>query len=745
MNTTTPSPANPSGGAAAAPQVRGFAINRNDGRPPLPGSLHTNRRLSQWLDLSRQGIVRLHVGKVELGQGILTALALIAADELDVDFEAIEMVPASTVAGPDEGMTSSSISIQDSGTAVRHACAEVRWLALAKAAAQHRVEGATLSVTQGQIHSASGQLLGSYWSLLGPQDLDTEYQGRARPKAPQDRRLMGRARPPRLDLADKVFGRPRFVHDLRLEGMVHGRVIRPPSRTAQLLAVPDEVRAALPEGVHLVIDGRFVGVVAASERAAQAAALSLQDKLGWREEAALPAQSDLEHFLRSAPASTTVVAEVAPEPGHAAPAAVQRHEAQYFKPYLAHASIGPSCAVAHWDGQVLKVWTHSQGIQNLRDDMVVALAQGPMPVARERIEVRHVEGAGCYGHNGADDVAFDAVLLAMAHPGRPVRVLWSRADELAHAPLGAAQAMTLTAATDAQHRIVSWQHDIWANGYSSRPGRATVPTLLAAAHRSCGVPAPIAINPPLAAGGGSERNAVPAYALPQVKVLNHKLEVMPLRTSAMRALGGFANVFAIESFMDELAHAAGMDPVAYRKLHLHDERALAVIDSVISRCSWWSQRASEPEGVGHGFAWARYKNTSAWCAVAARIQAGHTIRVLDLELAVDVGQVIDLDGVINQVEGGALQSLSWTLKEQVCFDRTRVTSTDWDRYPILRFSEVPRVQVHVLDRPDQPSLGAGEAAQGPVAAALANAVFDALGVRVRTLPLSPEHILQAMG
>jgi CO/xanthine dehydrogenase Mo-binding subunit len=285
---------------------------------------------------------------------------------------------------------------------------------------------------------------------------------------------------------------------------------------------------------------------------------------------------------------------------------------------------------------------------------------------------------------------------------------------------------------------------LWANGYSARPGRAPTPALLAASERADATPLPLPINPPLAAGGGADRNAVPAYTIPNLKVINHRLTVMPLRTSAMRALGAYANVFAIESFVDELAQLAGADPLAFRKRHLDDPRSQAVLDSVVERSDWWARRAEAAEGIGHGLAWARYKNSGAWCAVLARVQVGEQVRVLNLDLAVDVGMVVDLDGVINQIEGGAIQSVSWTLKEQVGFDRDGVTSADWTAYPVLRFSEVPEVRVHVIDRPDEAPLGAGEAAQGPVAAALANAVHDALGVRVRCLPLNADNILRAI-
>jgi CO/xanthine dehydrogenase Mo-binding subunit len=730
----------------AAP--RGFVIDRTDrgdGRAQLPGSLHTNRRLSQWLSLAEPGVVQVFTGKVELGQGILTALQLLVAEELDVPLGAVRVRSASTVRGPDEGVTSGSLSVQDSGGALRHACADLRAMALRAAAGRAGVAVAGLEVREGAVCTPQGERLGGYWSLLADADLAVEYSGTAQPKPAAARRLLGQALTPRADLADKVFGLARFIHDLRLPGMLHGRVLRPPTLTATLPswpAGPVEAAAALPAGVQSWADGRFIAVVGPVERDADAFASRLASQLAWAPGDPLPDALDLPAFLQAAPAQTTA----AIERGETAdwPAGGLRHSAAYFKPYLAHASIGPSCAIARWDGRQLEVWTHSQGIHNLRDDLVKALAREAVPVARDDIAIHHVEGAGCYGHNGADDVALDAVLMALRCPGQPVRVLWSRADELTHSPFGAAHLVALDARVDEAGHITHWQHELWANGYSSRPGRAVMPSLLAASERADATALPLPINPPLAAGGGADRNAVPAYTLPNLKVINHRLTVMPLRTSAMRALGAYANVFAIESFMDELARARGEDPLAFRRRHLQDPRALAVLDTAVQRSTWWDHRSTEPEGTGHGLAWARYKNSGAWCAVLARVRVEQQVQVLNLDIVVDVGMVVDLDGVINQIEGGALQSVSWTLKEQVGFDAQGVTSADWTTYPVLRFSEVPEVSVHVIDRPDEPPLGAGEAAQGPVAAALANAVHDALGVRVRTLPLSADHLLRAV-
>ena len=732
---------------------RGFVIDRKDGRVQLPGSLHTNRRLSQWLGFDESGVVNVYTGKVELGQGILTVLQLLAAEELDVPLSLVHIHSASTARGPDEGVTSGSLSVQDSGGALRQACAEARALALGRAVALNGQSNGAIAVREGHFYNVQGASLGSYSSLLQGIDLNIECSGVARPKTATERRLLGKAQVSRLDLADKVFGQARFIHDMRLPGMLHGRVLRPPTLGAALDAASAHwltyEATTLPPGLRCWLDGRFIAVVAASEREAEAFASKLTARIQWLSGAELPDVNALDVFLTSAPKETTLAFKRGESLAKGEwPIDGLHHCAVYLKPYLAHASIGTSCAIAQWDGQRLEIWTHSQGIHNLRDDIVKALAREPVAVTKDAITIHHVEGSGCYGHNGADDVAFDAVLMALRCPGQPVRVLWSREQELIHSPLGAAHRVELRARLDASGRISHWQHELWANGYSSRPGRAAVPTLLAASERADAVTLPLPINPPLAAGGGADRNALPAYVLPHLQVINHRLTVMPLRTSAMRALGAYANVFAIESFMEELAEQVGEDSLAFRKQHLDDPRALAVLDTVVQRSRWWDKRGQESEGIGHGLAWARYKNTGAWCAVLARVQmakqASEPVQVLNLDVAVDVGMVVDLDGVINQIEGGAIQSTSWTIKEQVRFDRERITSSDWSGYPLLRFSEVPEVCVHVIDRPDEPPLGAGEAAQGPVAAALANAVCSALGVRVRELPLSPENLLRAV-
>jgi len=694
----------------------------------LPASLRGNPRLSRWLRFRADGVVEVRSGKVEIGQGILTALAQIVADELDIAPARITMMPASTAESPNEGVTSGSLSIQDSGKALRYACAEARSIFFDAAAARLGVARESLRAENGEIVAASGERT-SYWALADEGLLERDATATVAPKEAAQHGCIGR-NAARLDLPDKVFGRPRYVHDIDLPSMLHGRVVRPPSPASRLVAI-DERRTRAIEGVVAVVrEGRFAGVVAEREEAAIAAAETLRADSRWEEEASLPDVSNLATWLRAQPAETSLVEEAKAS----APPVARTLRARFTRPYTAHASIGPSCALARWDGSSLHVWTHAQGIFNQRADLAIVFGLAPGQVV-----VEHREGAGCYGHNGADDAALDAALLARAVPGRPVRVVWSREDELAWAPCGPAMAVDLEADLDEQGEIAAWRSDIWSNGHSSRPGRSEKPTLLAAAHLGRGYDGPVAINTPLASGGGAERNAVPPYAIPARRISSHRVLAMPIRTSALRSLGALMNVFAIESLVDDVATERGEDAVAWRLRHLADPRARAVVEAAARLSQWqaWSPR----DGLGRGIGYARYKQNGAYCAVVAQVEAGREIAVRRLSIAVDVGLAINPDGVVNQIEGGAIQATSWTLKEAIAFDRTRIATRSWDEYPILRFSEVPAVDVELVARPEQASMGAGEAAMGPTAAAIGNAVRDALGVRVRDLPITAERIV----
>jgi nicotinate dehydrogenase subunit B len=701
----------------------------------LPPSILANPMVSDWLRVLPDGVIEIRSGKVELGQGVLTALAQIAAEELDVDVTRMRMTAAATGISPNEGYTAGSLSIQHSGAAVRMAAAEARAIYVKAAADLLGVHEDRLAVADGAVSAPDGRAA-TYWELTRDGLLDRPVTGLAPIKPVSAYRVVG-TDVPRIDLPDKLAPRPRFVHDLTLEGMTYGRIVRPPSRGATLLSVDEAPTLALAGMVSVVRDGDFLGLVAEREEVALAAVELLSRDAVWHEQPTLPDESDLVRFLTSAPSESAVIADS----GAAAATGSASHVALYHRPYLAHASMGPSSATALTTtrGGVVRlgVWTHSQGVYVLRRELARALQ-----MAEENVSVQHVEGAGCYGHNGADDVALDAALLSLAVPGRPVQVVWSRPDELGWAPFGPAAVVQIAAELDGDGAVTSWRHDIWGNGHVTRPGFVGTVGLLAASHREGGEPIAAAGEPALEHGGGATRNSVPGYDFPAYRVVNNRLAVMPLRTSALRSLGAFVNVFAIESFMDELAAAADRDPIEYRLAQLSDPRGRAVVEAAARRANWGS--ATFAESCGRGFGYARYKNTSAYCAVVAEVEATSEIRVRRLTIVVDAGLVINPDGVVNQVEGGAIQAASWALKERVRFNDSTVTSDTWETYPILRFSEVPAVDVELLPDDGNPSLGVGETAQGPTAAAIANAIHDAIGVRVRSMPFTQEQVVAAM-
>jgi nicotinate dehydrogenase subunit B len=677
-----------------------------------PPALSDAKRLSQRVHFERDGTVSIASGKVELGQGILTALAQIAAEELDIPLEKIRILPASTAHSPDEGVTSGSLSIQDGGKALRTACAELRVLLLERAARVLRVKPSELQVENGTVRGGGESI--TFWELA---DVEGQISGAAPLKPASAYRVVG-TNVPRLDLPAKFAGRPSYVQDMVLPGMLHGRVVRPPHGFKKLIKT-EELK-----GYSIVRDGSFLGVLAAREEDAIAAAAKLREKCTWEEGTRVP--DDIHAWLKEHVAERHIAKEKA-DP--AAKARGAKHvRAGYTKPCIAHASIGPSCALARWRNDKLDVWTHSQGIFGLRQDLAKVLG-----MREQDIVVAHVEGAGCYGHNGADDVALDAALLARGAAGKPVRVQWMREDEFAWEPYGAAMAFELEADLDAAGSIVSWRHSLWSNGHTHRPGRAKLPTLTAAAHLARPFELWPAVNPALPAGG-ADRNCIPLYEFPDLMVLNHYVKEMPLRSSSLRSLGGFGNVFAIESFMDECALAAGSDPISFRLRHLRDPRAIAVIEQLVPQFRSWKKG----ENRGHGIAFAKYKNLGAYCAVLAEVEATHELRVTRLVAAVDVGLAVNPDGVANQIEGGCIQAASWTLKEA-----WKPGALSWESYPILKFSEVPPVTVMSV-KSAEASVGAGECTMGPTGGAIANALYDALGVRVRDLPLTPERIAAAI-
>jgi nicotinate dehydrogenase subunit B len=696
--------------------------------PNLAGDLKSFPFLDAWIRIDTGGIT-VFTGKAELGQGIRTALTQVAAEELDVPFESITMVTADTSRTPDEGVTSGSHSMQDSGMALLNAAANVRMLLTRETALAWKVAPEHVTTTgNAEMKGPAGQVI-SYQKIAANMSLHVEAVAEAPRRRPNQFRSIGKEIG-RIDIPAKVSGGAAYVHDIRLPGMLHARVIRGPS-VGTRLSIPDLTAiAAMPGVVKILRDGEFLAILAENEWTAVKALRRLQNTTYERIVPELPT-ANVVATLKTLPARDIVILDTRDPIA----SGTRTIKARYTRPWLCHGSIGPSCAVALYDKDEMTIWTHSQGAFDVH--RVVAELLGMPP---EKVRAIHREGAGCYGHNGADDVAAEAALIAKAVPGRPIRLQWMREQEFGWEPLGPGMVTELQASLDVDNRIVSWSHEIWSNTHSTRPVGAG--GVLIGGEVNPGFPTPEPEPIPMPEGDGS-RNSNPLYALPNMHVIYHFLKDMPLRVSALRSLGAHLNVFSIECMLDELAEMAGVDPLIFRLNHMKDERAHAVMTEATERFGW-SKRIRRDGCRGCGMAFARYKNIGAYLAVVMEVEVDRdtgNISVRRVVAATDCGQPVNPSGIRNQIEGGIIQSLSWTTREEVTFSATHRTSFDWSAYPIIRFEHVPEsIDVHIVDRPSQPFLGVAECAQGPTAAALANAVADATGLRLRDMPLSPERL-----
>ncbi len=715
----------------------------------LPGSIQQTPDLDAWVRIEADETVIIFSGKVEIGQGARTAIAQIAAEELDVSLERIRVVSADTDRSPNEGITAGSMSMQVGGTAVRQAAAEARTILLSMAFEE--LEAASpleeLVVDDGTITDPATGRQTTYWALMGGRRFGRPITGAGQPKPPEAHRMVGRS-VKRLDLMAKVTGQPSYVHDLDLPGLVHCRVVRPPTYGARLVDLDDSKVKTMPGVIKIVRDGSFLAVIAEREDQVIKAREALIEAVTWKVVEQAPEVDDksLKEYLLSGPSQPVLIVDGTatgdPIPPPATPEDGSRSlEATYFRPYHMHGSLGPSAAVALMEEGRLTIWSHTQGTFLLQASIAQVLG-----LERDQVRVIHTEGAGGYGHNGADDVALDAALLAKSLPGRPVSVKWMRSDEHTWEPYGAAMAVKMAASLGRDGRIATWNHDVWSYPHTSRPRPAGEGKsgFVAAWHLAQSWERP-ARSFVMGTHFGGYRNADPLYALPQKRIVAHFVPDSPLRTSSLRSLGAYANIFAIESFMDELALAAGIDPVQFRLNHIEDRRARAVIDRAAEKAGWKPGARPSGNGRGRGFAFAQYKNRACYTAVVVDLvvdEESGDITLKKAVIAADAGQIVNPDGLSNQLEGGFFQSASWTLREQVTFDREGIRSQDWDTYPILRFSGSPEIETVLINRPAFPFLGSGEASQGPTAAAIANAVFDATGVRVRDLPITGTRLLR---
>ena len=693
-------------------------------------SLRDNPTFDRWLRFEPDRTVRIATGKVELGQGILTALAQIAAEELDLRIDQVRVMSGNSVEGPSEGYTASSWSVEHSGSAIRAVTAEVRALALARAALRLNAAPEELSVREGEfIRSGSATGL-DYWHLAPEIDLSAEATGAAAPKPAAEHRIVGR-RIPRLDLPAKLTG-SGFIQDIIMPGMLHARVLRQPGRGASLLVLDeDAVLRAAGERVTIVRRAEFVAFVGDDETAVRKAAAKAVETAIWQDGRELRSEQASAGWVAAQPSHDRRIGDPIPEGG------ITRVSMRFSRPFLSHGSIAPSCALALWQAGHLSIWSHAQGMHPLRTNIAATLG---LPI--DKVACQHVQGGGCYGHNGADDAALDAALIAMQLPGRPIRLCWSRAEEFAYEPLSSAMEVEVHAMVGAHGRPVGWTTEIWSAGHGQRPGVGGA-YLLAADALETPPPARKPFDIPEERGGGATRNGIPLYDIAAKGIDFHLVHDVPVRTSSLRGLGATLNVFAIEGLIDELSARSGEDPLAYRLSLLTDARARKVLERA-AEMARWSERAPGGGGFGMGLGLARYKNSSAYAAVVAAVEVDEAVRVAGVWCAIDAGLVINPDGVVNQVEGNIVQAISWALIEEARFADGDVAGLDWDAYPVIRFRDVPEIHVDLVEASGHDPLGVGECAGGPAAAAIGNAVAHALGTRIRHMPMSRDRILAAL-
>ena len=693
----------------------------------LPKSILDNPRLGQWISFDISGRVTVRTGKVELGQGILTALAQIVADELAIGMALIDIAAADTALSPNEGITAGSQSVEISGASVRLAAAQAHAALIEAGARRLGITPEALTSRDGALYQDGLETGLDFWSVAADVDWSQLIRSDVQTPGSSRQRIVG-TNAMRIDMGAKI-GAGGFIHDLDLPEMIHARVIRQPFRLARLADVDEALLSRRHPDISIFRQADFLALISRDEYAVARAQEAADTFVRWEEIAG-----------RWKPATTSEPkATIIGQPQNTPYVNSNRIVADFARGNIAHGSIGPSCSIALLNEGSLTVWTHSQGIFALRDQIARCLG-----LDKANVRVIHAQGSGCYGHNGADDAALDAAIIAMHQTGRPVRVQWSRVDELSRGPLGAAMSSRVEATLGLGGQVSEWSMTVRSAPHAQRPGSGGHVNLTSAEALNAAFLPNAVEDLPAATGGGASRNSVAIYDFAYQHVQVEIDTSSPIRTSSLRSLGAYLNVYSIECAMDELASLADVDPLAFRLNHLSDPRARAVLEEVAAMCNWPDQKALR-EGRGRGIGMARYKGKGAYLAAVAEVSLDDAVRLERLWLCLDAGYLVNPEGARSQIEGGALQAASWTLKEEVRLEGDRVPAFDWGTYPILRFSEVPEVETHFLgNRKEEPPLGTGEAAQGPVAAAIGNAVSQALGVRVRRLPLTRDRVAEAI-
>jgi nicotinate dehydrogenase subunit B len=683
--------------------------------PELPGILQRTPAVSAWLEVLANGSVRVFTGKVELGQGLCGAIAQVTSEELDLKVSQVEVVIADTRRTPNEGFTGASSSTENSVLSVRYAAAAARRELMDLAAAALGVPSENLQMLNGKVLQKSGGRSLTFFELLDGRKLKSEVRLPLHLK-PKEQYLISGKSVPREDFKRMIIGGEMYIQDLRFPGMLHARTVSPPAYDARLLSF-DEIglRKAVPV-LKTIRDGSFLAVICGDEFQAVKAQRHLAQQAKWSVPHHVNSTGPMPGFLKNITVASSKV-RTAPIPF---PEGTPGIKSSYYKPYVMHGAIAPSCAVARYAEGMLEIWTHSQGAYPLRDTIA-----GLLKIPAAQVQVTCLRGSGCYGHNGSDDAAAEAAMIAVAFPGKHVRLQWSREQEHAWEPYGTAMYMELEAILGKDGRIAHFRNSVWSDTHYIRgnPGYLNAAVLRNA-------PFERKKNP---AGSGGYRNADLYYAVPNQTVTANFFNG-PLRTSNLRSLGSYANLFAVESFMDELADHTKIEPFDFRTMHLEDSRAIEVLDKLKHKVA----TLPKEKNTGIGIAFSRYKNSAAYIAVAAQVMVHPStfkITLKKLWAVVDAGEVISPDSVINQIEGGMIQAASWTLFEEVRFEQQTVQSRNWASYPIIRFNDVPEVDVEIISRPNEKLQGVGEIAMCVAPGAIVNAIAKACGQRIRKLPV----------
>jgi nicotinate dehydrogenase subunit B len=688
--------------------------------------------VDSFLAIDKAGNVTVYSGKVDLGTGVTTALRQIVADELDVSMNRITPIQGDTMLTPDQGKTWGSLTIQVGGMQIRQAAAAARAALVAEAAKKLGTD--QLTVTDGVI-SGGGKKV-TYAELIGGKNFSIKLDPKqpVKEKPPADYKTVGKPLA-RIDIPDKVTGRFTYMQDFKVPGMLHARVVRPNAIGAKLEVVDDSALKKIPGIVKVVREGNFLAVVASNEWDAIRGADAI--KPTWSKSETLPDPAKLWEHVR---ATKVAKEEVTSTTGNTADAMTKDGakivKATYDFPIQTHGSIGPSCAIAELKDGKLIIWTASQATHDLRKDIAAMLG-----MTADNVRCIYLEGSGCYGRNGHEDAAADAALIAKV-VGKPVRVQWSRADEHGWDPKGPPTLVDLRASMDGSGSVSAWESEFFIPQQTA--GRFHVPLVAATLSG-------LAPQTDVAPGNIFQDSAIP-YKFANVKTVCHRLETTPFRPSWIRTPGRMQNTYANECFIDELAAAANMDPLEFRRNYLDDKRGLELLDR-LAKLAKWEQRPSPQKGAsgnivkGRGVSYVKYELVRTYVGAVAEVEvdrATGAIRVPKFTVVHDCGQIINPDGLKNQIEGNVIQTASRTLIEELKFDRSQVTSLDWESYPILKFPQIPEIVIELIDRPTEKPWGAGEPTTAVIPSAISNAVFDATGVRLRSVPYTPAKVKAAM-